>query len=69
MGDRLEDQLQRFAIRFQARREAAFVADTGRDRVLQRRAQRMKDLRAGPQGLGKRRRANRHHHELLHVDV
>ena len=51
--DRFEHQVERLAIRFQARREAAFVADAGRQAaLLQRGAQRVKDLRARAQRFG-----------------
>ncbi len=68
--DRLEYQVERLAVRFQARSEPSLVADArGESALLERGAQRVKNFCARPQGFGKRRRANRHHHELLHVDV
>ena len=70
LRDRFEHDVERFAVGFQARREAAFVADAGRQAaLLQRRAQRVKDLGAGAKRFGERRSADRHHHEFLHVDV
>ena len=70
LGDRLEHQLERFAIGAQARREAAFVADAGREpALLQDAAQRVEDLDADAQAFAEAGGANRHHHELLEVDV
>ena len=68
LADRFEHDVERLAIGFQVRREAAFVADAGRMAgLLQDAAERVKDLGAGAQSLGKGRRADRHHHELLKV--
>ena len=58
LADRLEHQVERLAVRLEVRREAAFVADAGGVAgLLQDRAQRVEDLGAGAQRLGKRRQA------------
>ena len=62
--------IQRLAIGPQVRGEPAFVADAGRmSGLFQNRPERVEDLGAGPQRFGKRRRAERHDHELLQVDA
>ena len=54
----------------QVRREAALVADGGREPALvQHLLQRVEDLRAVAQRLAKRRRADRQDHEFLDVDA
>jgi hypothetical protein len=70
LGDRLEHDFHRFAVRFQVRRKTAFVAHAGRlSASLEDAPERMKNLRAPPQRFAERRRAERHHHELLKVDA
>ena len=70
LADGFEHDFDRLAVRLQVRREAAFVADAGRlPAPLQDAAQRVEDFGAGPQRLGERGGADRHHHELLEVDA
>ena len=71
LADRLEHHFERFAIRAQVRREAAFVADAGRQARASSecRAARGRSRRRSRRPSLKRRRADRHHHELLKVDV
>ncbi len=68
-GDGFEDAFERLFVGFQVGREAAFVADGGRVAVLlQHRFQIVEDFDAPAQRFVETRRAERHHHELLHVD-
>ena len=68
--DRPEQQRERLLVRRQVRREAAFVAERGREvALLQQRLERVVRLDAPAQGLGEARGADRREHELLHVDV
>ena len=70
LADRFEDGFQRFLVRTQVRREAAFVADRrAQAAALQHRLQRVEDLGAGAQRFGERIEADRQHHEFLQVDV
>ncbi len=67
--DRLDEQLQRGLVARQVRREAAFVADRRRHPALvDHLLQRVEDLGTVAQRLAEARRADRHQHELLHVD-
>src|SRR5207244_12630773 len=67
--DRAEDELDGLLVRCEAaRREAALVADAGAHAlVVQDLLQRVEDLRAHPDRLFERRRAERGEHVLLHV--
>ena len=68
--DRLGDQVERGPVGVEVGREAALVAQAGREPLLlQDRLQRVVDLRARAQRLLERRRPDRRDHELLHVDV
>ena len=68
--DRLQQQLDRGGVRRQVGREAAFVADrSGHALGIDQRFQLLKDLGAAAQGLAERLRADRHDHQLLHVEV
>ena len=70
LGDRFEDHLDRFLVVTQVGSEAALVADVGRlPALFQYAGQRVKDLGAHANRVGERRRAERHDHELLHVDA
>ncbi len=70
LHDGFEDDVERFAVRGETGGEAPFVADAGAvPLLLQDAAQRVKDFRAGAHGVGERRRADGHHHELLKVDA
>ena len=69
-ADGLADQVERGPVALEVRREAALVAEAGREALLlQHRLERVVDLGAGAQRLGERRRADRGDHELLDVDV
>ncbi len=64
-----EDRLQRRLVGVEVRREAALVADGGREPLRgEALLQRVEDLGAHPQALREARRAGRHDHELLEVD-
>ena len=66
---RLEDRLDRRLARLEVGREAALVADTGREpAVAEHLLQRVVDLRADPERVAERVRADGHDHELLQVD-
>ncbi len=68
-GDGFENAFERFFVGFQIGREAAFVADGGGVAVLlQHGFQIVEDFDAPAQRFVKIRRAERHHHEFLHVD-
>ena len=68
--DRLADQVERGDVGRQARREAALVAEAGREALLlQHRLERVVGLGAPAQRLAERRRADRGDHEFLDVDV
>jgi hypothetical protein len=68
--DRLHDERERLLVRGEVRRVAALVAHAGRGALLLQHAlERVEDLGAVAQALGEGRRAERHHHELLDVDV
>ena len=68
--DGLDEDLQRLLVGGQVRREAALVADAGRQAtLLQHPLQRVVRLDAPAQRLAEARRADRHDHELLEVDV
>ena len=68
--DGLDDEVQGGAVRLQVRREAALVAETGRQALgLQDLLQRVVDLGAPAQGLGEGLRTDRGDHELLDVHV
>src|SRR5580765_3736389 len=70
LGHGLEDNLHRFPIRLEIRRDPPLVADARRLAAsLQNAAQGVKDFGAPAQRLGKRRRAERHDHELLKIDA
>ena len=70
LADRLHHDVERFLVRLEVRREAALVADAGGEAaLLQDAAQRVEDLGADAQRLAERAGADRHHHELLEVDV
>ena len=65
----LEDRLDRRLARVEVRREAALVADPGlQAAVVQDPLERVVDLVADPQRLGKAVGADRNDHELLQVD-
>ena len=67
-SDGFQDALQRLFIRFQIRREPTFVANGRRVTVfLQNSFKIVKDFDAPAQRLAKIWRAERHHHEFLHV--
>ena len=69
-ADGLADQVERGPVAVEARREAALVAEAGREALLlQHRLERVVDLGAGAHRLGERRRPDRRDHELLDVDV
>ena len=66
---RAEDRLDRRLARRKVGSEAALIADGGREPLLlQHLLQRVVGLRADPQRLGERGRADRHDHELLQID-
>ena len=68
--DRLEQQLERGLVRRQVGSEAALVAERRRQPALvQQRLQVVVRLDRPAQALAERRRADRHEHELLDVDV
>ncbi len=68
--DRLQDALERVFVRAEARREAALVADGGREAfLLQDALQVVEDLGAAAQRLGERLEAERDDHELLHFEA
>ena len=68
--DGAADQVEGLAVAAQIRREAAFVADAGGlALVLEHALERVEDLGATAQALREGGRADRHDHELLHVDV
>src|SRR5690606_20956945 len=70
LADGLEDGVEGFDVAAQVRREAALVADRGRQAVaLEHGFERVENLRARAQRLGERVEAHRQHHELLQVDV
>ena len=57
-------------VRFEIGREPALVADRGRHALgVDQFFQRLENLRAVAQRLAEGRRADRHDHELLHVDA
>ncbi len=66
---RLEDRLDRGLARLEVGREAALVADPGREPAFAQDAlELVVDLDADPQALGEARGAHGHDHELLQVD-
>ena len=68
--DRLDQELQRRFVARQVGREAAFVADRrGPAAAVDHLLQRVEHLGAVAQRLAERRRADRHHHEFLEVDL
>jgi hypothetical protein len=68
--DALDEHLQGLLVGAEVGCEAALVATRGpQARVVQRLLQRVEDLGPHPQALGERRRARRHDHELLEVDL
>ena len=68
MFDRLHEQLDRFLVRGEIRRETAFVADARRQAArAQHVVQRVEDLRAPPQPFIEGSGSDRNDHELLHV--
>ena len=67
-GDGFEDALKRFLVGFQIGREAAFVADgCGVAVFFQHGFQVVEDFDAPAECFAEIRRAERHHHEFLHV--
>ena len=68
--DAAHEHLQRLLVGAEVGREAALVAARRAEAgVVQRLLQRVEDLGAHPQALRERRRARRHDHELLEVDL
>ena len=66
---RLEDRLDRRLARFEVGREAALVADAGRESpLLEHLLQRVIDLGGDSNCVGERVGAGRHDHELLEID-
>ena len=63
------DGLERIVGALEVRREAAFVADRGREAAAFEHAlERVENLAAGAERFGKGRHAFRHDHELLEID-
>ena len=70
LGDRFQEQFDRFRVAFEPRRKTALVAHAGRERALvQNFFKRLKYLRRAAQASGKVLHAVRHDHKLLNVDV
>ena len=70
LRDRFEHDLDGFGVRLQRRSESAFVAHGGVVALLLEHAlQDVKGLHSPAQRFAKRRRAHRHHHEFLKIDV
>jgi hypothetical protein len=66
----LDDDVERLAVRFEVRGEAAFVTDAGgMARLFEDAPERVEDLGAGAQRLRERGQPNWHHHEFLEIDA